>query len=66
LIVARWLGRYGFGMAGCEDEAMADLSVRRNLLSRLLQNDEVEYVTFTSSGLNAWAYSVSDCRSLDE
>jgi hypothetical protein len=55
LIVARWLGRYGFEMAGCEDKAMADLSARRNLLSRLLQNDEVEYVT--SSGLNVWAYS---------
>jgi hypothetical protein len=35
---------------------MADLSARINLLSRLLQNDEVDYATFTSSGLNAWAY----------
>jgi hypothetical protein len=33
LIVARWLGRYGFGMAGCVEEAMVDLSARRNLLS---------------------------------
>jgi hypothetical protein len=44
-------------IAGCEDEAMAYLSATRNLLSRLLQNDEVEYVTFTSNGPNAWAYS---------
>jgi hypothetical protein len=35
LIVARWLGHYGFGMAGCEDEAMADLSARRNKMMRL-------------------------------
>jgi hypothetical protein len=44
-------------MACCEYEAMADLSARINLLYRLLQNDEVDYATFTSSGLNAWAYS---------